>query len=64
MESEEIITQVGTGNYNETTARQYTDFSILTSNRILGEEVSILFDNAIDGIIDNQFRYIITSLLV
>ena len=38
-----------------------TDFSILTSNRILGEEVSILFDNAIDGIIDNQFRYIITS---
>ena len=58
---QEIITQVGTGNYNETTARQYTDFSILTSNRILGEEVSILFDNAIDGIIDNQFRYIITS---
>lgn len=58
---QEIITQVGTGNYNETTAHQYTDFSILTSNRILGEEVSILFDNAIDGIIDNQFRYIITS---
>ena len=58
---QEIITQVGTGNYNETTARQYTDFSILTSNRILGEEVSTLFDNAIEGIIDNQFRYIITS---
>ena len=58
---QEIITQVGTGNYNETTARQYTDFSIITSNRILGEEVSTLFDNAIEGIIDNQFRYIITS---
>ncbi|WP_456080168.1 polyphosphate kinase 1 [Mogibacterium diversum] len=57
----EIITQVGTGNYNETTARQYTDFSIITSSRILGEEVSTLFDNAIEGIIDNQFRYIITS---
>ena len=58
---QEIITQVGTGNYNETTARQYTDFSIITSSRRLGEEVSTLFDNAIDGIIDNQFRYIITS---
>ena len=58
---QEIITQVGTGNYNETTARQYTDFSIITSNRILGDEVSTLFDNAIEGIIDNQFRYIITS---
>ena len=58
---QEIITQVGTGNYNETTAHQYTDFSIITSNRILGEEVSTLFDNAIEGIIDNQFRYIITS---
>ncbi|WP_456079800.1 polyphosphate kinase 1 [Mogibacterium sp.] len=57
----EIITQVGTGNYNETTSRQYTDFSIITSSRILGEEVSTLFDNAIEGIIDNQFRYIITS---
>ena len=58
---QEIITQVGTGNYNETTARQYTDFSIITSSRKLGEEVSNLFDNAIDGITDNQFRYIITS---
>ena len=58
---QEIITQVGTGNYNETTARQYTDFSIITSSRRLGEEVSTLFDNAIEGIIDNQFRYIITS---
>ena len=61
IREQEIITQVGTGNYNETTARQYTDFSIITSNRILGEEVSTLFDNAIEGIIDNQFRYIITS---
>lgn len=58
---QEIITQVGTGNYNETTASQYTDFSIITSSRKLGEEVSNLFDNAIDGITDNQFRYIITS---
>ncbi|ASS38097.1 polyphosphate kinase 1 [Mogibacterium pumilum] len=57
----EIITQVGTGNYNETTARQYTDFSVITAKRVLGQEISRLFESAVNGVIDEQFRYIITS---
>ncbi len=61
IDEREIITQVGTGNYNETTARQYTDFSVITSNRLLGQEVAELFDNAVNGIIDEQFKCIIAS---
>lgn len=57
----EIITQVGTGNYNEATARQYTDFSVITANRVLGQEVSRLFESAVNGVINEYFRYIITS---
>lgn len=57
----EIITQVGTGNYNESTARQYTDFSIITSNHLLGQEVATLFDDAVNGVINEQFKYIIAS---
>ena len=35
---------LGTGNYNETTANQYTDFSLFTSEDSIGEDVSSLFN--------------------
>lgn len=57
----EIITQVGTGNYNESTAKQYTDFSVITANHLLGLEVMRLFDDAVRGIIDDSFQYILAS---
>ncbi len=37
------ITQIGTGNYNEKTSELYTDFSYLTSNQLIGEEASAVF---------------------
>ena len=37
------ITQIGTGNYNEKTARLYTDLSIMTANKGIGEEASNVF---------------------
>jgi polyphosphate kinase len=40
---------LGTGNYHPSTARFYTDLSILTSNQELGEEVGILF-NTLTGL--------------
>jgi polyphosphate kinase len=40
---------LGTGNYHPSTARFYTDLSVLTSNPELGEEVAILF-NTLTGL--------------
>lgn len=38
----------GTGNYNESTARLYTDISLLTCDRILGNDATAFF-NAVTG---------------
>ncbi|MDF2723432.1 MAG: Polyphosphate kinase [Paenibacillus sp.] len=35
---------VGTGNYNDNTAKLYTDIGLLTSNPVIGEDASLLFN--------------------
>jgi len=42
---------LGTGNYNERTARYYTDFGLMTSDREIGEDASAFF-NALTGYSD------------
>lgn len=37
------ITQIGTGNYNEKTARLYTDLSVMTANQGIGMEAANVF---------------------
>lgn len=39
----EYITQIGTGNYNEKTARLYTDLSLMTANPEIGKEAAEVF---------------------
>lgn len=39
----EYFTQIGTGNYNEKTARLYTDLSLLTANKEIGLEAAGIF---------------------
>ena len=39
----EYITQIGTGNYNEKTARLYTDLSLMTANQAIGQEAAAIF---------------------
>ncbi|WP_166244632.1 polyphosphate kinase 1 [Paenibacillus turpanensis] len=39
---------VGTGNYNDSTAKLYTDIGLFTSNQVIGEDASALF-NEITG---------------
>ena len=43
------ITQVGTGNYNEVTGEQYTDLSLITSNKAAGEDAETAFSALLNG---------------
>ncbi len=48
------ITQLGTGNYNEKTARLYTDFSFITTNPAIGRDAVEFFRNmALENVSDN-----------
>lgn len=38
------ITQVGTGNYNERTSKLYTDLTLLTSDKAIGADASVVFN--------------------
>ncbi|MDR0223044.1 MAG: polyphosphate kinase 1 [Oscillospiraceae bacterium] len=42
--SVKYFTQIGTGNYNERTSRLYTDLSLLTANRDIGSDASVVFN--------------------
>ena len=49
------ITHLGTGNYNESTSKQYTDLNILTSDRLIGEDAVAFFQNI--AIANTDFSY-------
>ncbi len=45
----DYITQIGTGNYNEKTARLYTDLSYMTARREIGLEALQVFEALLEG---------------
>ena len=45
----EYITQIGTGNYNEKTARLYTDLSLMTTNVEIGLDAAAVFQALTKG---------------
>ncbi|MBR3200239.1 MAG: polyphosphate kinase 1 [Mogibacterium sp.] len=50
------ITQISTGNYNEKTARLYTDLSIITYDREIGKAASRLFRDICKGRVTEKGR--------
>ncbi len=54
-------TQVGTGNYNERTAEQYTDVSLMTANQVLGEEANEFFKNMALGNLEGEYTHLLVS---
>lgn len=55
------ITQVGTGNYNEKTAKMYTDYSLITSDQEIGEDAAVFFKNMSIGNLDGAYDHLIVS---
>lgn len=48
-------TQVGTGNYNEKTAKQYTDVSLITADERIGQDAGAFFNNMALGNLSGRY---------
>lgn len=55
------ITQIGTGNYNEKTSKQYTDLSLITGNKAIGLDAVNFFQNMSIGNVDGHYSTLIVS---
>ena len=53
----QFFTHIGTGNYNEKTARLYTDFHLLTANDQIGKDASKLFQSLMTNNIVEETQY-------
>ena len=55
----QYITQIGTGNYNEKTAKLYTDLALVTANQDIGEDAARFFNNLLLGnSLDGDYAYL------
>lgn len=57
----QYITQIGTGNYNEKTAAMYTDVSLMTGNRAIGEDAANFFKNMSIGNLQGEYEHLLVS---
>lgn len=57
----EYITQIGTGNYNEKTARLYTDLSLMTANEQIGMEAARVFQALTKGEIMHETEHLLVA---
>lgn len=58
---EQLITYVGTGNFNERSAQVYTDLGLLTVNKKIAHEVSQVFHIMEHALHNHQFKTLIVS---
>ena len=57
----EYYTQIGTGNYNEKTARLYTDLSLMTSDPEIGKDAAAVFQSLFKGEIPSPVDTLLVS---
>ncbi len=55
------ITQIGTGNYNEKTAKQYTDLSLITTDPQIGSDAAELFKNVAISNLHGAYHRLLVS---
>jgi len=56
-----FITQIGTGNYNERTAKLYTDLSLITSNQDIGRDAAAFFNNMLIGNLEGEYTHLLVA---
>jgi len=57
----QYITQVGTGNYNEKTAKLYTDLALITANEEIGRDASAFFSNMLIENLDGEYTHMLVA---
>lgn len=55
------ITQIGTGNYNETTSKIYTDFSLMTASQSIGEDAVSFFQNMMLFNLNGNYKQLLVA---
>ena len=55
------ITQIGTGNYNESTAKQYTDLSLMTADFDIGKDAAEVFKNLALGNLYGNYQKLLVA---
>lgn len=57
----QYITQVGTGNYNENTAKLYTDLSLITADPAIGRDAAEFFKNLAIGNLQGEYQHLLVA---
>ena len=55
------ITQIATGNYNEKTAAQYTDLSLITADQNIGHDAAEFFRNMAIGNLEEEYKTLMVA---
>ncbi len=57
----QCITQIGTGNYNEKTAKLYTDFCLMTASPAIGSDAAAFFQDLSTGNLEGEYRLLLAA---
>ncbi len=57
----QYLTQIGTGNYNEKTAAQYTDLCLMTADPQIGADAAAVFDSLARGAADADCKVLLAA---
>lgn len=57
----QYITQVGTGNYNENTAKLYTDLSLMTADQKIGRDAAEFFKNMAIANLQGEYEHLLVA---
>lgn len=57
----QYITQIGTGNYNEKTAKLYADFSLITASDAIGKDANNFFKNMLISNLEGSYNHLLIA---